>query len=194
MGVSASYFDDLYKKKKDAVKYRCNLKMSLLYDTFSRIVKFIPKNRTIAELGCRDGYFAKMCIDEKLKYSIGVDFSYEAIIRASAINRGYENCFFTGDVTDKLSLQKAFGGDIVVSINILQYLENDLELISLIPRKKKFIFSVPNYNDGLFVRCFEKPHDVEDRFVRCLGALHYVGEAVIGDSNTKKSLIFEAIK
>jgi len=170
--------------------------MSLLYSTWKLVIDSIEKKKSIAELGCRDGYFAKMCTDSGLYYNFGVDFSFEAVKRAENINPDKVSSFYVGNITDKEIIKKACVQQVVVCVNVLQYfsLDSDLKLMNVLPKGKRFIFSVPNYNDERFEKFFKTSHDVEDRFVSCFSVLNYIGEANIGDSKVKKSFVFEAIK
>jgi len=137
---------------------------------FYEIAKsFLPKDKGVIELGCGDGFFTNF-LDEGQGY-LGIDFC------TVLINHGrkmYPNhTFIQADVrepglsmlfTDKFSY---------VSIEVMEHIKNDLEVIASIPTGSDFIFSVPSRDNMFHVRYFKSFDQIKDRYKHLLEFLDH---------------------
>lgn len=120
----------------------------------------------IIDLGCGIGAFAKFLDNLGYKKYIGIDFSEKSIIRAKERFPDYE--FICGNLkiilTDKICKKMMKDGKVFVCFEVLEHIENDKEIIKLLPDNSLLIFSVPNISGHGHVRWFNNMQEVEDRY------------------------------
>jgi len=119
----------------------------------------------ILDVGCGAGQFARLCIDRGLRY-VGVDFSQEAI--KIARQHAPEGAFHVVDVAKDQSLLRAGNYDVAVFIEFLEHVENDVEILSSVPKGKKVVLSVPAFMDRAHVRAFYSPEMVLTRYFKAI--------------------------
>ena len=131
---------------------------------YNEIVNLLPDdiNIKIADLGCGPGLFAEFPYKAGYVNYWGVDFAIECIKLAKKRVPSYQ--FIVGNLYDK-TIQKEFVKyDVFISIESLEHMTNDLEVLKAIPKGKHIIFSVPNAGDESHVRCFKKVSQVRERY------------------------------
>lgn len=120
----------------------------------------------IIDLGCGIGSFAKFLKTLNYKKYIGIDFSEKSIIKAKERFPDYE--FICGNLkiilTDKICKKMMKNGKVFVCFEVLEHIENDKEIIKLLPDNSLLIFSVPNISGHGHVRWFNNMQEVEDRY------------------------------
>jgi SAM-dependent methyltransferase len=145
MAFSPETYDNIYK---DSAKYGCHYTESTYYPVWEEAVKHIEGR--VLELGCGTGQFAQMIRDTILepKY-LGVDYSKEAIRQAK--ERNPDMNFLCSDVF-KTIIHIA---DTFVMLELLEHIKDDTLLIGKLPKGKKAVFSVPNFEAENHYRCFK---------------------------------------
>lgn len=132
---------------------------------WSVTIDIIKKENTtnkILDLGCGPGQFASMLTDNNFINYMGIDISSVAINQAKSRNPSIAENFFKLDLTRDIIDFNEVG--IIVSLEVIEHIYDDISLIKLIPKGKKFIFSVPNYDSKTHVRIFEDYSKIIDRY------------------------------
>lgn len=134
------------------------------YDTLFRKVVSNVRNhgsRSILEVGCGSGLLAKMILEEHRGIYRGFDFSPEAIRNAGA-RTGHPELFFIADALDRRSY--ACDYDTIVSTEMLEHVEGDLDVIRLWRNGTWCVCSVPNFDYAGHVRFFNTSKEVAARY------------------------------
>ena len=152
------YYDKIYKGSP-----RYKIDPWGVQPIYNKMLKFCKG--PILEIGCGTGQFAAYLHKKKKvfnnRYVLGIDFSKVGIEKAKERSPGLR--FIHGDVFDnKWIFKRKF--NTVFMCEVLEHIENDIELIEMIPRKKTIVFSVPNYDSQGHVRYFESLEDVKRRY------------------------------
>lgn len=155
--VTPEYYDRVYSDSKEYAKTEPS--DSMYYPVYKRVNEMIEVGLNVMELGCGTGLLAKLLLSEGKNYKRGWDFSEVAIEKAKEINPDYAAKFRVGDLT-RLPMRRT---DVVVSIEVLEYLVDDLALINRLP-ECMFIFSVPDFMIPAHQRAFETEEQVRERY------------------------------
>jgi SAM-dependent methyltransferase len=194
----AEYYDGVYsgkiKANKSPLAYRVNFKLSTYYAAWKIAIGQSNKLQKIADLGCGVGQFAAMCLANGRDYRLGIDFSEVAIQQAKELNPDIADNFKVGDLLKPETTEMLQGIDAVYILEVLEHINDDALLLSLIPNGMKVIFSVPNYDSAGHVRKFNTPRDVEQRYYSHFKSLTYIDSAIVGTMPKAKVFIFSAIK
>ena len=144
------YYNDIYK---DSQQYKLHYIKSIYFNIWTNIlnniIKKYPIKSKILDIGCGSGQFGHLLFDNEYKNYLGIDFSQEAINIAKT---------FSPQKYQKNNYQEINFNefDIIISLEVLEHLDNDLELIEKIPKDKIFIFSVPNFKCKSHVRTYNE--------------------------------------
>lgn len=118
-----------------------------------------PKDR-ILDLGCGPGQFGQMCKDRGVVDYRGVDFSNIAIAQAKV--RVPEFSWQCKDIY-KYKVPEC---DVIVALEVLEHLARDIRLLQRLPKGRRFVCTVPNFDAKNHVRFFPKRLKVEARYSR----------------------------
>lgn len=162
MEKGKEYYNKLYKGLSN---YMCDYKKSPYYIMWIHVLSLIG-NEKIFEGGCGTGQFAKMLIDNKKNYHLGIDYSEEAIEIAKEINPENEDIFILWDLFKFDELEIDY--DLFLSLEVLEHIDNDLGLLKKIKKGKRVIVSVPNFNDPAHVRIFKNERKVRVRYEKLI--------------------------
>ena len=131
---------------------------------WQRIVNILYDNgsNSILDLGCGPGQFAEFIAAHmpEVRYT-GLDFSSVAISQASRRCPNYLFKKMKLPTTNFLGLP-AF--DSVVCTEVLEHVENDREILSVIPIGTLIVASVPNFDSFGHVRLFRNKEEVMERY------------------------------
>jgi len=159
---NSNYYDSVYKI---AESYKIDWQHSRYKNLWEAVIKLLNLNNPILDLGCGPGQFAKMCMDKGALDYFGIDFSQQAIDQAKSMNKGNKATFVVGDLF-KIGYHLNDETQVVIC-ETLEHIEKDLELITQIRnlnKGKRFVFTVPTFDDTSHVRYYKTAKEWEDRF------------------------------
>lgn len=139
------FYDNVYLIEK---KYQEHYSKSPYYEMWKSI---IPNIKSIADFGCGVGQFAEMCLDNDILYSYGVDFSKVAIDechRLETLDFYYDNLY-------NKHVYTIYNYETAVFLETLEHITFDLDVIRHVPKGKKIVISVPNWDSLSHVRYFQ---------------------------------------
>lgn len=154
------FYDSLYAATEG---YHRHYSESIYYSSWTVIADRLRHRSTtsILDIGCGPGQFAAMLQDLGYTNYLGIDFSPEAIRMAK------QNCpEFEFKIEDAFSTNcfEDHEYDALISLEFLEHIEDDLQIISRIPPECYFIGSVPNFPSKSHVRHFSRVDEVCDRY------------------------------
>jgi SAM-dependent methyltransferase len=157
----SEYYDKLYT---ESVVYNyADVQRSPYYEAWKKVIRFCSKNKKIADFGCGNGLFAKLCLMNDRQYAVGYDFSQVAIEKAKATNPTIADRFILHDLTDP-EIYKTGNFEIAVFVEVIEHLENDLDVLSHLPEFMPTIITVPNYDSRSHVRFFKDINETINRY------------------------------
>ncbi|MBD3421477.1 MAG: methyltransferase domain-containing protein [Chitinivibrionales bacterium] len=118
---------------------------------------------SIIEIGCGVGQFAQYLYDEGFRNYRGMDFSPHAIELA---RKRAKQDFFQADATNARSFPEHYS--LAVSLETLEHIDNDLDVLRNIRSGIPLIFSLPKFDCEGHVRCFKKRKAIKRRYLSCL--------------------------
>lgn len=129
------------------------------------------KQQRILDLGCGPGQFAQYLKSKNYPNYRGVDFSEQAV------NMARQSCDYPFEVGDALTdspYQKPF--DAVVSLEMLEHIQGDLQVLNQLPHGTFCVFSVPNFDHPGHVRWFRSEYQVRKRYYRLIDIqqIHFI--------------------
>ncbi|MCG8651996.1 MAG: class I SAM-dependent methyltransferase, partial [Pirellulales bacterium] len=152
----ADWYSHRYAASVEYHKHYCQ---SVYYGSWTVIADRLRDQRvsSILDIGCGPGQFGALLKDQGFSNYKGLDFSSEAI----AIAR--QNCptfeFAEADIFQDQSLE-VDDYDAIVSLEFLEHVERDLDVLRRIRPQTLFIGSVPNFPSESHVRCFKTFEEV----------------------------------
>jgi acetyltransferase-like isoleucine patch superfamily enzyme len=154
--ADVEYYDKVFRS---TLKYHCQPQESPYYVMWCVIVNLINNKERIIELGCGTGQLAKLLIEDGKTYEKGYDYSAEAIKVAKRLN----------DKGDKFVIKSIFDvkfnkGETYLATEVFEHLDEDLQLINLLPKGARLIFSVPNYWSTTHRRVFKTATEIAERY------------------------------
>jgi SAM-dependent methyltransferase len=134
------------------------------YDAlFRKVVANIRDHgsRAVLEVGCGSGFLAKMILQDHGGAYRGFDFSPGAVRNAGA-RTGRPELFSVGDALDPRSYAHEY--DTIVSTEMLEHIEGDLDAVRLWRDGTWCVCSVPNFDYAGHVRFFNTCDEVATRY------------------------------
>ena len=159
---------------------------------YTEMIAYLDKFYKVVDLGCGVGYIAKEILEnfDDVDY-LGIDFSKAMIKQARRIVPGLD--FIVGDLRDP-EIHKLYKPNYTyISMETLEHIENDIEVISSIPVGAEVLFSLPNFDSEAHVRWFKTIHDAEDRYNNLL-SINRSKVVSIGPGDPHKIYMFKAKK
>jgi SAM-dependent methyltransferase len=165
---SKELYDSMYTEGGFEGVYNLPYQHSAYYPLFKQVLHQVVRNksRSVLEVGCGTGAFAKMVMDRtNLNYQ-GFDFSSVAVEKAIA-RTGRGAAFYEGDATSHAPYEgKQY--DCVVCTEVLEHIEKDLDAISQWPAGTFCVCSVPNFDADSHVRFFRTEEEVRTRYEKLI--------------------------
>lgn len=158
--VEVSWYDEEYLKYDEEYLKYIYSKEYWCYNFWKTIIDSVGQKEKIGDFGCGTGILAYISKRNKKTYKRGIDYSKVAIDIAKQLNP--TSNFVVGNILDKSTYD--FDYDIAIFSEVLEHIDDDLEVISLVEKKKRIILSVPNYDYESHVRFFENEKDVCNRY------------------------------
>lgn len=126
-------------------KYYDESKHPLRKHTIDSILKFIDKEHTVLDLGCKYGNLS-YSISQKAKKVVGVDFDTKAIEIAKKTYQGDNLQFQEGDALSYIN-QQDFKFDVLILSHILEHIDDPKAfLISFKEHFKLVYIELPDFN------------------------------------------------
>jgi SAM-dependent methyltransferase len=117
--------------------------------------------RLVLEVGCGAGAFAHCATDSLSVTYSGFDFSEAAVSRARE-RTGRSECFFVADARCADSYHQPY--DTIVSLEVLEHIERDIEVVENWRSGCFCVCSVPNFDYETHVRWFNNEREIVDRY------------------------------
>lgn len=134
---------------------------------FHAVMDWIGKNEkniTICEIGCGSGQFANMLFDYGYTNYMGIDFSGQAIELAKKANPQYTDKFVCQNAFAYLESNKKLEISVFVLLEVLEHVNQDRELLNMLPAGCTVIFSVPNFKSFNHIRVFDNLVSIQSRY------------------------------
>jgi len=168
----ATYYDQIYADPCFSKPWNRweNDKRTTLWQAAANLV---PDHSNIIDLGCGCGQFPQaLLIANKIKSYAGYDFSNGAIIRAKALWDSYwpkydHVNFWVYDLNKWTGIGDTikYCADCVYTlIEVLEHIENDGNVLNMIPSGATVVISVPSFDDDGHVRHFLEPGSIIKRY------------------------------
>jgi len=159
--ASAAYYDAVFT---DSPKYAQPGESCEYAPIWQRVVDILrDKGATsILDLGCGPGQFAEFVAAQlpSVQYT-GLDFSNVAISRA---RQRCPNYLFERRELPTTNLGDLPAFDIVICTEVLEHVENDREILAVLPAGTIIVASVPNFDSFGHVRLFRSEEEVRERY------------------------------
>jgi 2-polyprenyl-3-methyl-5-hydroxy-6-metoxy-1,4-benzoquinol methylase len=157
---SELYYDEAFRTRQQ-YGLTVDAEHSWHSELYSAVEKVLDKKERIIELGCGTGQFAQRLLKEKYNYVMGLDFSEVGIVMSS--KRCKADRFHQINLYNLVPEVYAYI-DTILILEVLEHLERDIEVISVIPSGKRFVGSIPKFDDTAHVRYFTSLQQVEERY------------------------------
>jgi 2-polyprenyl-3-methyl-5-hydroxy-6-metoxy-1,4-benzoquinol methylase len=191
MEKNREFYDEIYLKGGSKGMYFKQPEQTIYFPIWKRIGEILTKKESILEIGCGVGQLANYLLREEKNYIKGIDFSEVAIEKAKQLNSAFaSNCAF--EVKDIYSVEAQYlPFETIICCEVLEHLEEDLEVIKLLPSNVRFIFSVPNFKNESHVRLFENKLQIRKRYKK----LKFVNieEFSLSSKNNNKLFLIDSI-
>jgi trans-aconitate methyltransferase len=145
--------------------------------------------RSILDIGCGPGQVASMLRDQGLKHYVGLDFSSERVAAARKVCPEFRfDCAdaFISDVYHSVEY------DCVLSMEFLEHVQRDTDVLQMIRPDTRFIGTVPNFPNTAHVRHFQDVSDVTGRYGPYFRELDVVG--ILGNENGTMYFLMEGVR
>ena len=158
-GAPASWYDNAYGTVDE---YRKPYSESRYLPVWQAICERIAEGASVLEVGCGPAQFAKMIHDRAISSSyVGFDFSRAAIELARKNLPGKRLEVDDARTTD---LFTSVDYDTVVCTEVLEHIIDDVPIIQRIPKGKRMLATVPNFDYESHVRFFANIDEVRARY------------------------------
>jgi len=161
--MNSQYYDEIYRTTK---KYQDNYKASPYYPLWQLLTAYIPKGKSIIDLGCGPGQMAELLYDLGYYDYLGLDFSRVAIERAQDKFRDNKDFKFRHADITKSPIPFA---QVYLTIEFLEHLKDDYTVIEQLPEGSILIASVPDFMCEGHYRYFENKKDIIRKYGAFIG-------------------------
>lgn len=124
--------------------------------------------RSVLDIGCGPGQVASLLRDAGVRAYHGLDFSMARITQARAVCSQYQ--FTQADVFQS-ELLETLDYDCLLTMEFLEHVEQDLEVLQRVPAGKLVLATVPSFPARGHVRKFDNSESVRERYGRLLQPL-----------------------
>jgi len=147
------------------------------------------KYKSIIDLGCGPGQFGSLLFDNGIEKYLGVDFSDEAVKLAESVCPSFE--FKMLDLT-KSDILSTYVYDCVVTMEFLEHVEFDLDILKQVKQGTKLFATVPNFPYVSHVRHFITKEEVSSRYAHLFSELTV--DSFLENDSGKKFFLIEGTK
>jgi len=171
-----TYYEQIYSHEYPSEKY---------IPIYNIIIDFInhikTKHKTILDIGCGVGEFAKQLSYQNSIEYLGFDFSENAIKKAKEKVPDFSNKFFVGNAYNLDDI--SYDYNIAIAVEVLEHLD-DIQIIKQLPSNSYFIATLPNFwaNNNAHLRVYKNIFSIYIRFFRYLKILNWKKHRLTKDS------------
>jgi 2-polyprenyl-3-methyl-5-hydroxy-6-metoxy-1,4-benzoquinol methylase len=184
-GVPVSWYDDAYGAVDEYTKPYSE---SRYLPVWEAICERIPEGASVLEVGCGSAQFAKMIHDRAIPRTyVGFDFSRAAIELARKNLPGKRLEVDDARTTD---LFTSVDYDTVVCTEVLEHIVDDVPVIQRIPKGKRVLATVPNFDYESHVRFFANTDEVRARYGFLFESLDITEHCHAGDPIASHGIFF----
>ena len=157
---NSAWFNNAFKNTPE---YQVHYTESSYYFLWSVLLDRIKRGnvKSIIDLGCGPGQFASLLFDNEIERYLGIDFSEEAIKLAKSICPKFN--FKVMDLA-KSDILATYDYDCVITMEFLEHIEFDIDVLKQIKSGTKVFATVPNFPYVSHVRHFENTDEVINRY------------------------------
>ncbi len=169
MEIPSDIYDMGYRSGGAGGSYHKHYSQSIDYHSWKLALSYLKPfafDTSILEIGCGAGQFANMLFDYGFSNYTGFDYAAEGVALAKKNNPKHADRFFVADAFQTELMEKEYG--LVISFEVLEHIQKDLELLNRIRPGTKMLLSVPNFSDPYHVRFFPSEKDVRERYGRVM--------------------------
>lgn len=155
----SDFYDDAYKRIEE---YRSPYYNSRYYFVWTVMLDRLLRQQPVGvlEVGCGPGQLASLLLEHGIQNYLGFDFSPQAIDMARANSSGR---FEVADARDT-NLFETHNYDVILSTEVLEHIDFDLQIIERFPAGVRCICSVPSFPYISHVRHFTTKDEVYERY------------------------------
>jgi 2-polyprenyl-3-methyl-5-hydroxy-6-metoxy-1,4-benzoquinol methylase len=159
-GTTAGWYDKAYER---TAGYHTHFTGSEYYFLWTVVADRIVRSGAtrILDLGCGPGQFAALLQSRGIREYCGVDFSERAIGMARKACSGFT---FIREDLERPELLRTLEYDLVVSMEFLEHVSFDKEILNRIRSGARFLGTVPNYPYHSHLRHFSGTKEVAARY------------------------------
>jgi SAM-dependent methyltransferase len=182
------WYEQLYASKAD---YSAHYTHSQYYFLWCVLADRITRRgvRSILDIGCGPGQFAACLRDRGIGRYCGIDLSETAVAMARKVCPEFQ--FVAADIFE-CDLIEAAQYDAAVSLEFLEHVERDLDVLGRIPQGKPVFATVPNFPYVSHVRHFKSTGEVYERYRPLISDLRV--DAFRADDRGKTFYMLEGIR
>lgn len=158
MNKFSDTYDWTYNRKEH---YKGHYTKSPYYTIWKKVAEYISVDDTVVDIGCGTGQLMELLLDRGIGKYYGYDFSPVAINLARSRIKGRDAVIYLSDLYE---LKKFEDANVYVSVEVMEHLKDDIQVLSLIDSGKRIVITVPNYLGGSHVRKFESEQEVINRY------------------------------
>lgn len=160
LNTLAGEYNQIYTRKEH---YQGHYSKSPYHRLWREVAKHISPQESVVEIGCGTGQLMELLLDKGTREYIGYDFSEVGLKLAQSRLKGryarlcYEDLYTITELPD---------ADVYVAVEVFEHLrdDTDIRLLSIIPKGKKIILTLPSYLGGSHVRKFSSAEDITSRY------------------------------
>lgn len=149
--MSVTTYNAIYSR---SAEYRKPYRQSVYYPVWNVAADSV--HGRVLDIGCGPGQFGELMRDRGITDYTGIDISSVAVKMAQA--KGL-NCH----VKDVFTMDLA-GYDTITMLEVLEHIENDIQLIEMIPAGTNIVFSVPDFWSATHVRVYKSANEILKRY------------------------------
>lgn len=153
---TAEQYDEFYRQSDE---YKKPHEESIYWPVWQEVLKRIPQNVVVLEVGCGTGQFASALFKQGVLLYSGYDISSEAVNQF--IDKGPAVFVIN---TDFRTATHYDDYDYLVCLETLEHIEDDFTVLNRIRPGKRCLITVPSYDGPNHVRFFPERKSVISRY------------------------------
>lgn len=184
----ADWYDAVYSQSEE---YRAHYTESRYYFVWSVLADRLVRAgaRHVLDLGCGPGQVGSLLRDKGVSHYCGLDFSSKSIDLARQVCPDFE--FRVADICGS-DLLETLNYDTVITLEFLEHVEGDTEVIRRVRPGTHVLATVPNFPYISHVRHFRDPGEVSARYGSFFDRLSV--DVFVEDRAGKKYFLLDGVR